>query len=167
VAHARLGGGEPYLSAAVTTRGILPLGSRLRLAAAMQHTGVWLQRAGDELPLEDRLYAGGAGSVRGFSRHAVGPRDALERALGGNHRSELSLELRVALGRRWEAAVFADAGQLVRRGRALRLDAYAVGCGAGARLHTPLGLLRADLGFPVAGTGGEGAQLEAGVGQSF
>jgi outer membrane protein insertion porin family len=167
LAHARLGGGEPYAGATFGWRRVSPLGRGVRLAAALQHASIWLQCAGDELPLEERLYAGGSGSARGFRRHGVGPSDAAGRALGGNHRSEAAVEVRVAMRRRLEAVLFADAAQLVRRARALRLDGYAAAAGFGARWRSSFGLLRADVGFPLTTLGADGVQLDAGVGQSF
>ena len=167
IASPRFGGSQSFLSAGVVARRVVGIGTRLHVAAALHHTGIWLQESGRELPLEERLYAGGDGSVRGFERHALGPRDATGQALGGNHLDEVSLELRGRVERRVDAVLFADAGQLVRRARSLRLDHYAVGGGFGVRVRTPFGQLRSDIAWPLQGDSAEGAQLYFGVGQSF
>jgi len=163
----RLGGSRDFLSAAVVARKFWPLGARVVLAAALRQADIWLQRAGDDLPLEDRLYAGGESSVRGFAHHALGPRDARGAVLGGRHASEVALELRAPLGSHLGGVLFVDAGQLVGAASELLLDGYALGCGFGLRLRTPVGLLRSDVGFPLTSAAASGAQIYFGVGQSF
>jgi outer membrane protein insertion porin family len=167
LAHTRLGSSQGFWSAAFVARRVVELGSRLRLAAGMQQSSLWLQEAGGELPIEERLYAGGDGSVRGFRRHAIGPRDAAGVALGGNHLHQMSLEMRLQLSRRFEAVLFADAAQLARRAESLRLADYAVGAGPGLRLRTPFGLLRADVAWPLTDEGRDGMRSYFALGQAF
>ncbi len=158
-------GGQPLFTMTALFRRVMPVSRRLRLAIAGRHDAAWLQEGGLELPIEDRYYAGGDGSVRGFGHHRVGPRDAAGNPLGGNHRSEASLELRCGVHRRLDLVGFSDAGQVTRFGRELRLDAYQVGLGGGLRIRTPWGLLRADLAVPVS-DGGR-TRVHFAVGQPF
>jgi len=164
-AGSALGSGQPVFTAAAIVRRVIPLSRRWRVAIACRHDAAWLQEGGLELPIENRFYAGGDGSVRGFARHAVGPHDAAGNPLGGNHRSEGSVELRCGVHRRLDLVGFGDAGQVTRYGRELRLDAYEVGLGGGLHLRTPWGLLRADVAVPVRDGGTTRAHFA--VGQPF
>jgi len=165
IAGSALGSGQEVLSAGVLTRRVLPLTRRLRTAFAYRHDAAWLQNAGEELPIEDRFFSGGDGSVRGFPHHGVGPQDAAGTPLGGNHRSEASFEVRLGLHRRLDVVGYCDAGQVTRFGSELRLDGYSIGAGGGLRVRTPWGLLRGEFGVPISEAGPTLAHFA--VGQPF
>lgn len=165
VADRWTGSGYRALSAGLLLRRVTPVGSRLRLATSLQHQGIWLQRSGEDVPLEERLFMGGVSSVRGFARHSISPLDAPGTHAGGRHRNEISAEMRLLVARRFDAVFFVDAGQLVLRGHNFRLDGYSAGAGAGVRVRTSFALARADIGIPL--TRDSRAQFYVGVGQSF
>jgi outer membrane protein assembly factor BamA len=106
-------------------------------------------------PLEDsedllpnkRFYAGGASSMRGFARRRLGPVDDKEAPLGGEAKLELSSELRVPLFWKLRGAIFVDAGQVWSRPEMLKLGQLEVAAGPGLMFATPLGPVRADIGF--------------------
>ncbi|HSJ30717.1 MAG TPA: BamA/TamA family outer membrane protein [Longimicrobiales bacterium] len=127
---------------------------------------------GNFLPPEERFYAGGASSVRGYPRNALGPgiyvtdSDSLiadddgnlrpaEAALfvptGGTALAVTSAELRLpspVLPRMLRLALFVDAGA-IGTGSLWDLgpDQWKITPGAGVRLQTPVGPVRIDLGI--------------------
>ncbi len=68
----------------------------------------------DRIAPTRRFYAGGGGSVRGYSYQAIGPRDANNAPLGGRSLGELSLEARFRFGTADQFGVvpFVDAGTI-------------------------------------------------------
>src|SRR5207302_4259584 len=115
---------------------------RLRLGAE-EPTG----RSRD-VPLFERLYAGGIGSVRGYERRHVGPLID-DDPVGGRSLIEGSAELRHPVTERLGAAVFADAGQVTLAGFDFPFDDLRYGLRFGRRCRTPGQPLRVDLGFPL------------------
>jgi outer membrane protein assembly factor BamA len=127
---------------------------------------------GNFLPPEERFYAGGASSVRGYPRNALGPgiyvtdsdslmadddgnlrpaRAALFVPTGGTALAVTSAELRLpspVLPRMLRLAVFVDAGA-IGTGSLWDLgpDQWKITPGAGVRLQTPVGPVRIDLGI--------------------
>lgn len=98
-----------------------------------------------------RLYAGGAASVRGYGYQAVGPRDATNTPTGGLSLSEFSLEARVRT-RIADGAVsvvpFLDAGAIGETPTPVMRGAK-YGAGIGLRYKTAFGPVRIDLGTPL------------------
>lgn len=105
-------------------------------------------RARDLLP-NKRFYAGGAGSMRGYQRHQLGPRDSNGKPIGGMARLEASVEIRVPLLWRLCGALFCDAGQVWNRRDEIRPFDLEVAAGPGLMIQTPVGPIRADLGVAV------------------
>lgn len=104
--------------------------------------------ARDSIPADERLYAGGGGSVRGYAYQSVGPLEGT-RPLGGKSLLLASAELRW----RWENdlgfVVFADGGVVNEAGWPEDFDEILWGIGGGFRYFTPVGPLRFDLAFPM------------------
>jgi translocation and assembly module TamA len=102
----------------------------------------------DEITLDKRFYAGGGGSVRGYTYQSIGPRDAANRPLGGASLVEASAEWRQRLTRSWGMAAFLDAGSVGEEAKPdfTRLRA---GTGLGIRYLTAIGPLRFDVGVPL------------------
>jgi outer membrane protein insertion porin family/translocation and assembly module TamA len=125
---------------------------------------------GDErfyVPPDQRLYAGGANTVRGFSQNELGPvvrvietadsagtlvpGDTITSAAGGTDYVVANVELRVpvpGLGGRLQAAFFVDAGQVFDRGDDVANDpGPRVTPGLGIRFLTGVGPIRLDVGY--------------------
>src|SRR6266851_755594 len=66
----------------------------------------------DALPTDKRLYAGGAGSVRGYGYQRAGPLGAGEVPLGGASSLELGLELRYRITETIGVAPFVEGGNV-------------------------------------------------------
>ena len=101
------------------------------------------------IPVEDRFYAGGANSVRGWARHELGPEDENGKPLGGNYLTEGSLEFRIPVVGSFNGAIFWDFGNVWEGEFSGLLDKQRHALGAGIRFHTPIGPVRFDIARPV------------------
>ncbi|MCA9751221.1 MAG: BamA/TamA family outer membrane protein [Gemmatimonadetes bacterium] len=102
-----------------------------------------------ELLANKRYYAGGTGSMRGYTRRALGPQDAEGRPTGGVAKLELSTEIRIPLAWRFSGAAFLDAGQVWESRSAIGVRDLRFAVGPGLLVMTPVGPVRLDVGFPV------------------
>jgi translocation and assembly module TamA len=146
--EAALQGGETrgYLrmqldsSAYVTPSGPLTIAARGRLGSIIGTDTL-------DIAPSRRLYAGGGGSVRGYSFQGLGPQeigfDGERRPTGGRGLTEASVEARYRFGD-FGIVAFVDAGQLVDEPRP-RIDAMRFGAGLGARYFTSFGPIRLDI----------------------
>jgi outer membrane protein assembly factor BamA len=150
-------------------RGLSLLGRRLVWAQSVR--GGWAGAgSGQELLREERFFAGGDFSVRGYETESLGPREvlgALVRPLGGEALFILNQELRVPLPWDLTGLVFFDAGQVWETTGDVDTD-LSKALGLGLRARTPVGLLRVDVGFPLDRRAGEESyQLYFGFGNAF
>jgi outer membrane protein assembly complex protein YaeT len=110
------------------------------------------------VPLFQRLFAGGANSVRGYERRQLGPKDDPARfgqtrepePIGGNGLFESSVELRFPLRGKIRGAVFLDAGNVWRDPGEISPGDLKYSPGAGIRYETVVGPLRLDVGRRTA-----------------
>lgn len=124
--------------------------NRLTLAARLRTA--WLEAvSGDpnDVPPNQRFYAGGGGSVRGYEYNSIYPheRDALGLTPGGQGLLEGSLEARYRFNERWGAAAFVDGGNAFddwSQAGDLRW-----GVGAGVRYDLGFAPLRLDVAVPL------------------
>jgi outer membrane protein insertion porin family/translocation and assembly module TamA len=119
------------------------------------------------------LFSGGPYSNRGYLTNSIGPRavvldtsDELETIVsGGRTLWESSLELRFPIFGDLGGGVFLDASDVTRGELELRLTHPHVSTGLGLRYDTPVGPLRADVGYripclQILGTAADGGCLE-------
>ena len=115
----------------------------------------------NEVPIFERFFGGGAGTIRGYQERNVGPRDTSSSdPIGGEAMLIGSVEEVMTIvkderGRSiLKGSAFYDAGDVWRRvsdfGESLKS-----GFGVGARVTTPIGPLRLDVGFPLDDVAGE------------
>jgi translocation and assembly module TamA len=151
---------------------LLPISPGRSVLAARTLAGI-AQGAGQlSLPPDQRFYAGGSGTIRGYAYQSVGPIfPGTNLPTGGTAITAVGLEFRQRFGASWGAAVFADGGQTSAK---LRLvpSQLQVGAGAGLRYYTPIGPIRFDVALPLNPTAGEGSlqghyQFYIGLGQAF
>jgi translocation and assembly module TamA len=100
------------------------------------------------VPADERYYAGGGGSIRGYEYQSVGPK-VDDTPTGGDNLLEFSAELRLQPGNRMGYVAFIDGGTVYNdlpndSNRSLRY-----GAGIGIRWFTSIGPLRADLALPL------------------
>jgi outer membrane protein insertion porin family len=120
---------------------VLVVSARLGLAEPL---------ADDEtLPIEERFFAGGAATVRGYRERRLGPLDARGNPAGGNGLAVFNVEWRFPIWRWFGGAVFFDTGAVTAEVEDLAPDQLRSGVGAGLRLSTPVGPVRLDVGYPL------------------
>ena len=101
------------------------------------------------IPTNERLFMGGADTVRGYAEDTLGPLDANGDATGGKVRWIINEELRFRLFRSFQLAGFFDAGCLTNNYSSITLNNIRTSAGVGLRYLTPVGPLRLDFGFPL------------------
>ena len=131
-----------------------------------------------DLPPDQRFYAGGSGTIRGYRFQAVGPQFAplpgstTPEPQGGVSVDAASVELRQRVGRNYGFAVFADGGRIGQQATPFSGE-YQFGAGAGIRYYTPIGALRLDFALPLESRmerrarGDDLFEVYIGLGQAF
>ena len=124
--------------------------------------------AEENLPLSERLYAGGEKSVRGYGRRKLGPRSAANDPIGGLSLLEGSLELRRPIWQALGGALFVDFGQVSRRAFDVPVGSVKFAAGFGLSYATPVGPVRVDFGFPFSPPRGDQSyQVYFSIGAAF
>lgn len=121
----------------------------------------------EDIPVTRRFFAGGGGSVRGYSFREISPYNDANEALGGRSYGLASFEVRVKLTDSIGIVPFIDVGTVSTEIVPDFSDIRA-GAGLGIRYATPFGPLRLDVAFPLQKfEGGSDFGIYAGIGQSF
>ena len=102
-----------------------------------------------DIPADERLYAGGGGSIRGYAYQSVGPLDEDDDPIGGRSVLELSAELRMKLTDRIGLVTFLDGGSAFESTFPDSSEKLQWSAGLGFRYFTAIGPLRLDVGFPL------------------
>ena len=148
----------------------VPLTRRPALDLAVRAVAASIAGAArDDIPADERLYAGGGGTVRGYEFQSVGPLDERNKPLGGKSLGLLSAELRWRLNREFGIVVFVDGGAVYEESVPETVDDVLWGAGLGFRYFTPVGPLRFDLAFPLDRRSGvdDAYQFYISLGQAF
>jgi translocation and assembly module TamA len=138
-----------YVRAQVDGSAYIPMTDRLTIAGRVR-LGTIVGASADRIAPTRRFYAGGGGSVRGYSYQAIGPRDLNNDPVGGRSLGELSLEARIRFGSANQFGIvpFVDAGTIssdpLPTVREMR-----IGAGLGVRYYSNFGPVRIDVGTPV------------------
>jgi translocation and assembly module TamA len=120
-----------------------------------------------DLPPDQRLYAGGSTTVRGYRFQSIGPLFPDGDPIGGTAIDAGSLEFRQRLFESWGLAGFLDAGQDSDQGVPFTGTLH-FGTGGGVRYYTTIGAVRADVAFPLNPVRrGDTFELYIGLGQAF
>ncbi|MBD3287716.1 BamA/TamA family outer membrane protein, partial [candidate division KSB1 bacterium] len=130
----------------------------------------WMDRFGESLiiPLNERFYAGGDGSIRGFSRRSVGPKRDGDQPIGGNFTIVTNYEIRFPLYKKLGATLFWDAGNVWQNARRFNFEDIRYGTGCGLRYNSPLGIARLDFGVNLDRKSSEKAgEIYFTIGQLF
>ena len=120
-----------------------------------------------DVAAERRIYAGGAGSIRGYGYKNIAPRTAGGDIIGGRSSLVATAEVRYRLNDQYGLVAFADAGNawasMFPQG-----GGFKVGIGAGVRYLTPVGPIRLDVAAPLQrGPGDPAVAVYVGLGQAF
>jgi translocation and assembly module TamA len=163
-------GSENFFKTQLEGRKYFMLWNAFRLSSAFRVTlGSIDGTSVNSVPADERFYAGGGGSIRGYEYQAVGP--SLDGTpTGGDKMLEFSAELRLQPGHRLGYVAFVDGGTVYNdllhddTTRSLRY-----GAGIGLRWFTTIGPLRADLAYPLNPDDSQvdRAQFYISLGQAF
>ncbi|WP_084591112.1 autotransporter assembly complex protein TamA [Desulfonatronovibrio magnus] len=121
-----------------------------------------------KVPPDERFYAGGGGSVRGYSYQSAG-RMTDKKPVGGLSLAELNAEIRLKLAQRHGLVAFVDGGRAFDSSYPDFDQRLFWGYGVGYRFFTDFGPIRADIAFPLNRRKGvdDSFQLYISIGQSF
>ncbi len=175
-----LGGDVELVRAIWEGRLYAPLPYRFGAAGRMRLGSQEPVGSSPQIPLFERFYAGGIGSVRGYARRRVGPLASellslarcreidCDHPVGGRSLIELSAELRRPVSDTIDLVGFVDAGQVSLDAWDFPLGDLQYGLGLGARYRSVIGPLRIDLGFPLERRGDDAVwQVYLAVGDTF
>jgi translocation and assembly module TamA len=121
-----------------------------------------------DLPADQRVYAGGGGSIRPYGYQLAGPLDPSNKPIGGKSSFVLNLEARIKITENIGVVPFVDAGSyyespVPQLGRTLLY-----GVGLGLRYYTAFGPLRLDLATPLHKRSADSPiQVYISLGQAF
>jgi translocation and assembly module TamA len=143
------------------------------------------------LPPDQRFYAGGSGTVRGYRYQSVGPQFLDGNPVGGTAMTAVNVEFRQRIAADFGAVVFADAGEVTDKlstfsglihghpcsARTPPPSAtspegtptcYSVGVGVGGRYYSPIGAIRLDFAVPTFRRSNDDRfEVYIGIGQAF
>ncbi len=138
-----------YISALFDVRKYQRITEGLVIAGRIK-TGSMKPVMGDQsTPIEERFFAGGSNSIRGFLRSELSPKNEKDIPIGGNSYFESSLEFRQQLYNIFYGALFIDAGNVWTDYNSYNFKDLAWSPGAGIRIHTPIGPVRFDVAYPL------------------
>jgi outer membrane protein insertion porin family len=122
-----------------------------------------------DIPLNERFYAGGPNSLRGFGYRLVGPLDAERDPIGGRVKVAWNIvEIRQSLYKMIGLAFFADVGNVWAQPKDLHFGDLRTCAGLGLRANTPIGIVRLDYGMNLKPEEEEeSAKLYFNMGQAF
>ncbi|MBI4373223.1 MAG: outer membrane protein assembly factor BamA, partial [Candidatus Omnitrophica bacterium] len=122
-----------------------------------KHVIEWRVRAGfsddlgsEQVPVFDRFYAGGYGTVRGYNYKRVGPIEGGS-AIGGTSMVIVNLEYTFAIPylENFKGAVFVDVGDVERDTYNIDFGEFRVSVGPGIKINTPIGPVAFYYGLPI------------------
>ncbi|HEY1477663.1 MAG TPA: outer membrane protein assembly factor BamA [Chthoniobacterales bacterium] len=141
----------------------LPYDTILLLNGEVASVVNWNSSPNTIVPVFDRLYTGGANTLRGFRFRDVGPKDFEGDPVGGNSLLRYTIEYTIPIIERVRFAVFYDAGyvnpgswsfspqKVVPPGAppGKFSGGFNQDIGVGVRLDLPIGPIRLDYGYPI------------------
>ena len=151
--------GSTYINLAAPGRSVLALRATL---GSVQGAGTF------DLPPDQRFYAGGSATVRGYKFQSIGPLFPNDlRPTGGASLGAGTVEFRQRFGSSFGAAVFVDTGSVSNSATPFS-DKLRTGAGVGARYYTAIGPIRLDVALPLQRRRGDDSfELYIGIGEAF
>jgi len=145
-----LGGDYEFTESIVEGRYYVPIVNRAVFAVKVRGGSIGTIGTDDNLgvPFYRRYFLGGAQSLRGWGRFEVSP--LYEGVMVGGHTMfESSAELRFPVWGNLSAVLFADGGNVWNNAWDFNLNDLRYDVGPGLRYLTPIGPIRADMGFQL------------------
>ena len=121
------------------------------------------------IPAGRRFYAGGGGSIRGYSYKNVGPRDAGGTPTGGRSVAEVGVEARIRVTETIGIVPFVEGGNAYADSIDTFGEDFRWGGGIGFRYYSPIGPLRLDFAVPFNRRDNidDAFQIYVSIGQAF
>jgi translocation and assembly module TamA len=123
------------------------------------------------LPPDQRFYAGGSGTIRGYRYQSVGTLFPNGNPVGGTAIHAGTIEFRQRIGTNFGTAFFVDGGNVSKNLSPFNGE-LRFGAGLGVRYYTPIGPIRVDVALPIqrrtTGPNPDDAfEIYIGLGQAF
>ncbi|MBI4394577.1 MAG: outer membrane protein assembly factor BamA [Candidatus Omnitrophica bacterium] len=142
-----------------------------------KHVIEWRVRAGfsddlgsEQVPVFDRFFAGGYGTVRGYNYKRVGPIEGGS-AIGGASMVIVNLEYTFAIPylENFKGALFVDVGDVERDSYNIDFGEFRVSIGPGIKINTPVGPIAFYYGLPIVNrdTEDKNGRFEFSLSRSF
>ena len=154
-AFAGLGGDTQFYKAVAESAWFVPLPVFNLVWAVRGLFGIAEGWGGEEVPIFERFFLGGATTLRGQGTRDVSPRDAAGEKIGGDKELLFNTELLIPIFPRFRLALFFDAGNAYGFGTDFDPTNLRLGTGVGGRFFSPLGPMRLDLGYNLDKEPGE------------
>lgn len=147
VEYAGLGGDNKYLREISDNTIFYPLWWKFVVSGRLVLGAV--QKAGDDIPIDEKFYLGGIGTLRGYSSRTVSPKENGV-YIGGEHELFGSVELKFPLipEAGLKGVFFFDYGNAWTDG-GFKPPTMQLSYGAGIRWASPMGPLRLEYGIPI------------------
>ncbi|WP_332065265.1 autotransporter assembly complex protein TamA [Bartonella sp. CB189] len=136
--------------------------------AARAKVGTIIGSDTEQVPSDTLFFAGGGGSVRGYTYRNIGIKTENNAVVGGRMLFEGSAELRLSLNDKIGFVSFVDGGIVGEKASFDFFQKMKWGVGIGGRYMTGIGPLRVDLAFPLKREKGDPRiGFYVGIGQAF
>lgn len=155
-----------YVRLDARAAGYFQLGEDL-IAAGRARIGSVLGTSASTLAADQRFFAGGGGSARGFEYQSLSPVGSDGQPFGGLSVVEISTELRWRINPQWGAVAFVD-NAIASDLNAPEFGGMRSAIGVGARYYFDFAPVRIDIATPLDRRSGEPAfQIYFSLGQAF
>jgi outer membrane protein insertion porin family/translocation and assembly module TamA len=101
------------------------------------------------VPFHKRYFLGGATNLRGWGRFDVAPLSGFGLPIGGHSVLDFSAELRMPIWGNLGAVLFVDGGNVWMKPWDMKVSDLRYDVGPGLRYNTPIGPIRADIGYQL------------------
>jgi translocation and assembly module TamA len=165
----KIGDSSAMVVGQLTASAYYPLDEARRFVAAGQViVGSILGPELRDVPANNRFYAGGGGTIRGYGYQYVSPRDGKGKIVGGRSLAVANLELRAQVTDTIGIVPFMDIGAAYRTEFPDFAYSPKIGAGVGLRYFTGIGPIRFDVAFPLQKVKDDGpVAFYLSLGQSF
>ena len=168
LAFAGLGGDTQFYKIVTESAWFVPLPVLNLVWAVRGLFGMAEGWGGQEVPIFERFFLGGATTLRGQATRSVAPKDRQGEVIGGDKELLFNTELLIPIIARFRLALFFDAGNAYGFGTDFDPTDLRYGAGVGVRFFSPLGPMRLDLGYNLDKQPGEKSfQVNFTVGAPF
>ncbi|MFK7909590.1 MAG: outer membrane protein assembly factor [Akkermansiaceae bacterium] len=156
-----------YLRAQIDSSYRYPINKKQHLMARLSSGAIQPSDSLD-LPIDLRLFSGGADSLRSYNSRELGPRSFSDDPLGGEAYWNASLEYIREVSDPIKAVFFLDAGQVYSDFSDLSFNDLSYAAGIGLRIDLPIGPVRLEYGHNLNRKDGEpSGTLHFAIGTTF